>query len=92
MVRAVEADLGGRDAIGAEITVVAGGRRHFALVQPAYSFLVSGDPRAHIGLGAAARVDEIAVVWPDGGEEIFEGRAADRLVVLRRGEGRTRGP
>src|SRR5438034_2332005 len=51
LVRAIDPGLGGRDAYGAEITVRAGARRWWRLVQPGYSFLVSNDPRVHFGLG-----------------------------------------
>src|SRR5439155_2235365 len=51
LVRAIDPRLGGRDAYGAEITVRAGTRRWWRLVQPGYSFLVSNDPRVHFGLG-----------------------------------------
>jgi hypothetical protein len=86
LVQAVDPALGGRDAYGAEITAVAGERRWTRLVQAAHSYLSSSDPRVHFGLGAAARVDRIEVVWPDGSEEVFPGIDADRIVVLRRGE------
>jgi hypothetical protein len=88
LVRAVDPALGGRDAYGAEITVHAGVRRWLRLLNPGYSYLCSNDPRAHFGLGPAARVDAIRVVWPDGSEEHFAGRAADQAVVLRKGEGK----
>jgi hypothetical protein len=87
LVRAVDPALGGRDAYGAEITVRAAGRRWLGWVNPGSSYLCSNDPRAHFGLGAAGRVDEIAVVWPDGAEEVFPGQAADQIVVLRKGQG-----
>jgi hypothetical protein len=87
MVRAVDPALGGRDAYGAEITVTAGGRRWRRWLNPGYSYLCSNDPRAHFGLGQADRVDEIAVLWPDGKEESFPGRATDQLVVLSKGKG-----
>jgi hypothetical protein len=88
MVRAVDPALGGRDAYGAEVTVRAGGGRWTRWLNPGYSFLCSNDPRAHFGLGPAERVDAIEVLWPDGTEETFAGRAADCAVVLRKGEGR----
>jgi hypothetical protein len=50
--------------------------------------MASNDPAVHFGLGAAASVDGIDVLWPDGTKESFPGGAADRLVVLRKGEGR----
>lgn len=79
-----------RDAYGAVVTVQAGGRRWVANLNPGQSYLCSSDPRVHFGLGAADRVDSIEVGWPDGNgaAETFPGVAADRIVVLRRGEGR----
>jgi hypothetical protein len=88
MVRATDPLLGGRDAYGAEVTVHVGQRRYWRLINPGLSYLCSSDPRAHFGLGAADRVDAIEVVWPDGTQETFGGRAADRVVTLRRGQGK----
>jgi hypothetical protein len=76
-----------RDAYGAEVTVRAGGRSWVRLVQPGSSYLCSGDPRAHFGLGTAGRVDAIRVLWPDGSEEAFPGTEADRAVELKKGTG-----
>jgi hypothetical protein len=78
-----------RDAYGAVVTVSAGGRRWVGSINPGQSYLCSNDPRAHFGLGPADRVDSIRVRWPDGdsAEEVFPGGAADRVLMLRRGEG-----
>jgi hypothetical protein len=87
MVRALDPALR-RDAYGAEIVVVdADGRRRLGWINPGSSYLCSNDPRAHFGLGPCDRVDAIHVLWPDGKQESFPGRAADQLVVLRKGEG-----
>jgi hypothetical protein len=91
LVRALDPALR-RDAYGAEITVEAGGRRWRRWVNPGYSYLCSNDPRAHFGLGPAGHVDAVRVVWPDGAEEVFPGGAADRSVVVRKGEGRVTRP
>jgi hypothetical protein len=77
-----------RDAYGAEITVDAGGRSQFRIVNPAESYLSSSDCRAHFGLGTAARYDAIHVRWPDGLVEDFPAGLADRIIELRRGEGK----
>jgi hypothetical protein len=81
-----------RDAYGAEVRVQAGGCRLLRLVSPAGSYLSSGSPFAHFGLGHADRIDKILVKWPDGppdgAEEEFDGGAIDRAVVLTRGTGR----
>jgi hypothetical protein len=86
-IRAVEPALGGRDAYGALVTVKGGGRSWVRLVNPAFSYLASNDPRVHFGLGDIETIDEIVVVWGDGVEEVFPGGGVDRHLVLRRGEG-----
>jgi hypothetical protein len=85
-IRAIDSELR-RDAYGAEITVFAGNRRQFNYLNPGGSYLSSSDPRLHFGLGDAAEFDEIRVVWPDGTGERFPGGAADRPILLRRGDG-----
>ncbi len=79
---------GGRDAIGAEAVVHAGGKKHWAVLQPATSYLASNDPTLHFGLGTAANVDSIEILWPDGGKETFNGGATDKLMVLKKGDGK----
>jgi hypothetical protein len=77
-----------RDALGAEVTVRAGGRAWVRTLQSAGSYLCSNDPRAHFGLGRAERYDAVEVIWPDGSKERFPGGAVDRHVRLIRGEGK----
>jgi hypothetical protein len=90
LVRAVDPELGGRDAYGAEVRVRAGDQKWLRLLNPASSFLCSNDARLHFGLGSVQRVDEIEVRWPDGSAEVFPGCPADRKVVLSRGKGKPR--
>ena len=77
-----------RDAYGAIVTIRAGGRRWVGLVNPGQSYLSSGDPRAHFGLGAVDKVEEVRVDWPDGLSETFECEKIDRGLSLERGKGR----
>jgi hypothetical protein len=91
LVRALDPRLK-RDAYGAEVVVRAGERRWLRLVNPADSFQSSSDPRAHFGLGGAARYDAVHVLWPDGLAEVFAGGEANRAIILRRGEGRQEPP
>jgi hypothetical protein len=83
-VRVTDPALGGRDAYGTEVVVHAGGKRHWRLATPAYSYLCSNDPRVHIALGAAMSYDAIEVLWPDGSKETFPNGAADRFIELRK--------
>jgi hypothetical protein len=81
-----------RDAYGAVVSFQAGGRQRIGLINPGQSYLCSGDPRAHFGLGASDRVEEIRVDWPDGpvetATEIFPCGRVDRVLVVERGKGR----
>jgi hypothetical protein len=86
MIRTIDPALK-RDAIGAQIRVQAGKRRWQQVIQPSYSYLCSNDPRAHFGLGAADRVEDIEVLWPDGSEERFPCPTVDRVVEVQRGKG-----
>ncbi|MFP6769255.1 MAG: CRTAC1 family protein [Planctomycetaceae bacterium] len=86
-VRVVEPDLGGRNAHGAVVTLVAGSRRFVQLANPGFSYLASNDPRVHFGLGSLTTIDRIEVVWPDGSEELFSGGPVDRLRMLEHGRG-----
>ncbi len=87
--RLVDPALGGRDAYGAEVRIVSGGRRQTAWLNPAYSYLCSNDPRIHFGLGSSSRAESIHIVWPNGSEEQFDGVAAARIITLRKGTGRS---
>jgi enediyne biosynthesis protein E4 len=85
-VRAVE-KTGKRDAYGAEVSVKAGGRAWKRDVRSADSYLCASDPKVHFGLGAAATIEGIEILWPNGVREEFPGGSADRTVVLRQGNG-----
>src|SRR5262249_35402180 len=87
MVRAIDPKLN-RDAHGARIVVKAGDRRWVSGIYPGQSYLCSNDVRAHFGLGSAQVVDSIHILWPEGDEEVFGRQEVDRVVTLRKGEGR----
>jgi hypothetical protein len=77
------------DAIGARVTLVAGGRSQVRHARTAMSYLSQGDGRLHFGLGEATRVDRIVVRWPGrrGFTEEFADLPADRVLTLRQGSG-----
>jgi hypothetical protein len=86
MVRAIDAALR-RDAYGAVVAVQAGPRRWVGLINPGQSYLSSGDPRAHFGLGSVSQVDQVRIDWPDGDSEVFPGGAVDQMLRLEHGKG-----
>jgi enediyne biosynthesis protein E4 len=71
-----------RDAIGARITITAGGRRQVAEVRPGASFLATNDPRVHFGLGEADRVERLQIRWPDGRVEERRDLSANQFMTL----------
>jgi hypothetical protein len=81
-----------RDAIGARVFVYVGQRRISGELQSGTSFLSQSDARLHFGLDRDTRYDHIEVLWPGGRRETFPGGTANRIVVLRQGEGRTPKP
>ena len=77
-----------RSAIGAVVTIEAGGGKQTLPVLSQSSFLSQSDRRLHFGLGTATRVDRVSVRWPSGERETFDGGAAGTTLRLKEGSGR----
>jgi enediyne biosynthesis protein E4 len=79
-----------RDAVGAFVTLEAGGARQVRYARTEMSYLSQGDRRLHFGLGTAAAIDRVSVRWPgrDGFKEEFSAVPIDRFVTLERGKGK----
>jgi enediyne biosynthesis protein E4 len=75
-----------RDAIGARVSVTAGGLKQIDEVRSADSFVSSSDVRLHFGLGSAALIDSIEVQWPDGSRQQHRGLPVKREHVVRQGQ------
>lgn len=88
--RVTDPDLGGRDVIGAQVTLWWAGNKARRSVNPGYSFLSSNDPRVHFGLGSASTFDSLLVRWPGGEAEKFGGGQADEWIAIERGKGESR--
>src|SRR5881296_2943486 len=71
-----------RSAIGAEVTLEAGGARQLKIVDGGMGFASQNDRRLHFGLGSAARVDRVVIRWPSGARQVVEHPALDRLNVI----------
>lgn len=70
-----------REAIGARVTVRAGGKTFPAMVHAGGSFHSSDAARVHVGLGTAT-VAEVEIRWPSGGVTKREGVPADQLLTI----------
>ncbi len=67
---------------GAKVTLVAGDLR-LSVEHTVYRGYVSSvEPTLHFGLGKAARVDTLRVVWPDGRTSLLTNLPVDRVVTV----------
>jgi enediyne biosynthesis protein E4 len=82
----LEGTTSNRDAVGARVTVAAGGRRQVADRFGGGSYQSASDPRLHFGLGTAKRVDAVEVRWPSGRVDRYQGLPADAAYLIREGE------
>jgi tetratricopeptide (TPR) repeat protein len=81
----LEGTRSNRDAVGASISVTAGGRRQRAWRFGGGSFQSASDPRVHFGLDVD-RIDQIEVRWPSGHVDRFAPVEVDRGYRLREGD------
>ena len=77
---------GHRDALGARVTVTAGGMSMLRERQSGASYLSSHDPRLHFGLGRAERA-RVEIVWPGGRRQVIEEVPANRILRVLEGQG-----
>jgi hypothetical protein len=76
-----------RAAIGARITVTAGGLKSIEEVRGGSSYLSQNDLRVHFGLAGLEKMDSVEVRWPNGNVEQFRDVAADAIYTIVEGEG-----
>ncbi len=76
-----------RAAIGARVTIHAGGMTQFDEVRGGGSYLSQNDLRLHFGLGSATKIDLVEVRWPTGKTESFKDVTADKIYAITEGQG-----
>jgi len=60
-----------RSALGAKLRLVAGGQTQIREVGASSSYLSQEALTQHFGLGTAARVDTLEILWPSGGRQVL---------------------
>jgi enediyne biosynthesis protein E4 len=70
-----------RSAIGARVSVTAGGRTQTGEVRSGGSYLSQNDLRLHFGLGGARAVDRVEIRWPSGALQV-ERPAINRVTAI----------
>jgi len=72
-----------RDAIGARLTLTAGGRKQIREIDGGNGFSAQSSRVVHFGLGASEQVDQLEVRWPSGKRQVYKGLPGrSRLLIV----------
>jgi hypothetical protein len=71
-----------RSAIGARITLKAGGITQIREVKSGGSYLSQSDLRQHFGLGEAKTIDEVTIRWPSGRSQVERGVKVNQITTI----------
>src|SRR5450759_2752255 len=78
---------GPASAIGAKVTLTAGGKKRVMVNQWATSYLSNNDPRIHFGLGQEKKIDLLVISWSNGKKEVYNNIDSDRYITIVEGTG-----
>ena len=76
-----------RDAVGAQVRIVAGDLVQYDHVRAGGSYLSENDLRLHFGLGRHKRIDLMEIHWPSGRQERLTNLGPNRILAIREGSG-----
>jgi hypothetical protein len=79
----LEGTRSNRSAVGAKVTLAAGGKTQVAEVRSGGSYLSQNDLRLHFGLGKSKTVDTIQIHWPYGETQSLGPQSVDRVLTIR---------
>lgn len=71
-----------RDAIGALVTISAGGKQQVAMRRSTSGYLSQNDHRVHFGIGKADSVEFVEVKWPLGSIQRIEKLEANQFLTI----------
>jgi enediyne biosynthesis protein E4 len=75
-------------AIGARVTVTAGGVSQMREVKGGNSYISQSDLRLHFGLGPnTSKIETVVIRWPNGNTEELKNVAADAIYTVVEGAG-----
>ncbi|MBI5362071.1 MAG: CRTAC1 family protein [Planctomycetes bacterium] len=79
---ALRARGGNRFGIGARVTAEWKDGRQVAELRTSGGYQASVPPEVHFGLGGVERLERLRIRWPSGKEQVLEGVAVDRALVV----------
>jgi hypothetical protein len=83
----LEGTKSNRLALGARVTVTAGGMTQTDEVRSGGSYISQNDLRLHFGLANAAKIDSVEIRWPSGVVEKLTNVATDHFYGVLEGSG-----
>jgi hypothetical protein len=75
-----------RDAIGASVTLTAGGVTQYRTVMPSRSYLSQVELPVTFGLGDSTTVDKLGITWPDGATQALVPQHVDTTLTITQPE------
>ena len=87
-VRVIGAD-DNRDGAGTRIHLRTGDKSQWREINGAASYLSHNDLRAYFGLNKQEKIDRIEITWPNGDTDAIDDLPANKLLVVRQGQGHT---
>lgn len=79
-----------RDAIGARVTIRAGGKSQIRTLDGGGSYISSNDRKLYFGLGDAKQVDELTIRWPSGDTQTIKNVANNKILEILQEEQKPR--
>ncbi len=76
-------------ALGARVTVKAGGVTQFSEVRGGGSYCSQNDLRLHFGLGTSASISSVEIQWPSGSKQVLSDLPADFIYTVVEDKGIT---
>ena len=75
-----------RFGLGTTVRVQTTGRLQVREINNAASYLSSSDTRLHVGLGDAAAVQQLDILWPSGQRQMLTGVKANQILTVKEPE------
>lgn len=72
-----------RHALGAQVTVYAGGNRQYQELNPVRGYLSSQSAVLHFGMGTATVADSIRILWPDQSRQLLTQVAVNQQLTVQ---------
>ncbi len=76
-----------REAIGARISITAGGLTQIQEINGGNGYAGQSMRRAHFGIGKATKIDSVEIHWPSGAKEKITNVAMNKLNKVTEGKG-----